>query len=88
MTEPCGCRILHVYGAQSTILYCPLHLAAAEMLAALKHTLVWTHSFASDSDPRDNGELFRTIREAEALIARAEGRDSQSSTDTKERTKT
>lgn len=42
MTEPCGCRIIYAqlsHGRISTddlIDYCPLHLAAGEMLAALK----------------------------------------------------
>ena len=74
MTSPCGCRVEVVEGPdtiRTAILYCPLHLAAEEMLAALRHgldahvqaspTLMW--AFARDA----NDILTR--------IARAEGRE-------------
>lgn len=72
----CGCRVVNVYAERTSgyqaspgvksrrIEYCPLHLAAEEMLAALKELLGY------EIEP----ERFAVRNQARALIARAEGR--------------
>ena len=83
MTSPCGCRVEYRQYAQRPrnppelsdyIVYCPLHQAAEEMLAALKRLMETACSGWCDDNPKAEERHVESWDQAEALIARAEGK--------------
>lgn len=69
--SPCGCRVeLQPISLIRFIVYCPLHAAASDMLAALKRADSIAHKSAGviDEPFPDNKCKFH------AIIARAEGK--------------
>ena len=74
MAEQCGCTVGQTLTKNSTVIYCPMHKAAPEMLAALE----WAMAVIEDNFDAslDGGTLFHNARiEAIEAIAQARGQE-------------
>ena len=69
---PCGCRV-EESPSILRIVYCPLHAAAPEMLAACNEALKFTIKIAAEGFGHLNSAMMNTHHLLFSAIARAEG---------------